>query len=170
MAIVLDAKQIIDGGIVENERIEYKEGWNPESILHTVCAFANDIENQSGGYIIIGVRAEHGKPTGVVGVDSGSVDRINADLMNLCHQIVPRYLVESEYMDYDGKGVLVIKVPGGADRPYRCPVSLAERYARWVVPYVPTLQRRRNSSGCPSAYRSTTGQTTGRPYPILVWV
>ena len=127
MAIVLDAKQIIDGGIVENERIEYKEGWNPESILHTVCAFANDIENQSGGYIIIGVRAEHGKPTGVVGVDSGSVDRINADLINLCHQIVPRYLVESEYMDYNGKGVLVIKVPGGADRPYRCPVSLAER-------------------------------------------
>lgn len=27
---------------VESERIEYKAGWNPESILHSICAFAND--------------------------------------------------------------------------------------------------------------------------------
>ena len=27
---------------VEGERIEYKSGWNPEAILHTLCAFAND--------------------------------------------------------------------------------------------------------------------------------
>lgn len=34
---------------VESERIEYKEGWNPESILHTLCAFANDFQNLGGG-------------------------------------------------------------------------------------------------------------------------
>ncbi len=27
---------------VGSERIEYKEGWNPESTLYTLCAFAND--------------------------------------------------------------------------------------------------------------------------------
>jgi hypothetical protein len=30
---------------VEGERIEYKQGWNPDPILRTLCAFANDFEN-----------------------------------------------------------------------------------------------------------------------------
>jgi len=30
---------------VEGERIEYKAGWNPDTILRTLCAFANDFEN-----------------------------------------------------------------------------------------------------------------------------
>lgn len=29
---------------VEGERIEYKRGWNPDLILRTLCAFANDFE------------------------------------------------------------------------------------------------------------------------------
>ena len=40
---------------IEGERIEYKAGWNPESVLHTMCAFANDFHNLGGGYIVIGV-------------------------------------------------------------------------------------------------------------------
>lgn len=39
---------------VEGERIEYKAGWNPESVLHAMCAFANDFHNLGGGYIIVG--------------------------------------------------------------------------------------------------------------------
>jgi|GEM_PF-4201809 len=30
---------------VESERVEYKKGWNPEPVLHSVCAFANDFHN-----------------------------------------------------------------------------------------------------------------------------
>lgn len=62
MAIVLDIKQILDTNTVENERIEYKEGWNPLKIIHSLCTFANDIENQSGGYIIVGIRDADGRP------------------------------------------------------------------------------------------------------------
>lgn len=40
---------------VEGERIEYKADWNPEDVLHTLCAFANDFHNLGGGYIIIGM-------------------------------------------------------------------------------------------------------------------
>ncbi len=47
---------------VESERIEYKEGWNPEVILHTLCAFANDFHNLGGGYVVIGVAEENGQP------------------------------------------------------------------------------------------------------------
>ncbi len=40
---------------IEGERIEYKAGWNPASVLHTICAFANDFHNLGGGYIVLGV-------------------------------------------------------------------------------------------------------------------
>jgi len=30
---------------VEGERIEYKAGWNPDAIIRTLCAFANDFES-----------------------------------------------------------------------------------------------------------------------------
>jgi len=36
---------------VEGDRIEYKAGWNPDPVLRTICAFANDIENLGGGYV-----------------------------------------------------------------------------------------------------------------------
>lgn len=38
---------------IENERIEYKESWNPELVLHTLCAFANDFHNLGGGYEVV---------------------------------------------------------------------------------------------------------------------
>ena len=37
-------------------------GWNPEDVLHTICAFANDIHNWGGGYIVVGVEEENGIP------------------------------------------------------------------------------------------------------------
>ena len=40
---------------IEGERIEYKAGWNPKSVLHTICAFANDFHNLGGGYVVLGV-------------------------------------------------------------------------------------------------------------------
>ena len=34
---------------VESERIEYKESWNPEAVLHAICAFANDVSRDVFG-------------------------------------------------------------------------------------------------------------------------
>lgn len=31
---------VLRGKSVEWERLEYKAGWNPEAVLHTVCTFA----------------------------------------------------------------------------------------------------------------------------------
>ena len=48
---------------VEQDRIEYKAGWNPDPIVRTLCAFANDFENLGGGYVVIGQDCdEHGQP------------------------------------------------------------------------------------------------------------
>lgn len=32
-----------------------KTGWNPDDIYHSVCAFANDYNNDADGYIVVGV-------------------------------------------------------------------------------------------------------------------
>lgn len=45
MGIPVNIEQLINGKSVEWERLEYKEGWNPEEIIHSICAFANDINN-----------------------------------------------------------------------------------------------------------------------------
>ena len=53
---------------IEGERIECKAGWNPQSVLHTVCAFANDFHNLGGGYVVLGVKElelAEGRSTGV---------------------------------------------------------------------------------------------------------
>ena len=36
---------------VEGDRIEYKKGWNPNPIMRTLCAFANDFENFDGDFL-----------------------------------------------------------------------------------------------------------------------
>ena len=61
--IPLDVGRLITEGVIENERIEYKKGWNPEKILHTICAFANDFDNLGGGYIVVGVNEKDGMPS-----------------------------------------------------------------------------------------------------------
>ena len=61
MALPINITELIHGSTVESERIEFKEGWNPEIILHTICAFANDVNNWGGGYLVIGIAEENGR-------------------------------------------------------------------------------------------------------------
>ena len=55
MALPINIDDLIQRRVVDNARVEYKCDWNPEPILHTICAFANDIDNWGGGYLIIGI-------------------------------------------------------------------------------------------------------------------
>ena len=62
MALPINVNDLIHQRKVERTRIEYKEDWNPEPIIHTITAFANDFDNMGGGYILIGVEEENGRP------------------------------------------------------------------------------------------------------------
>ena len=53
MALPINIKTLLSGNVVEWARIEFKESWNPDASLKTITAFANDIDNWSGGYLII---------------------------------------------------------------------------------------------------------------------
>ena len=74
--IPVNLTELLEGTIVESSRIEFKQGWNPEKVLHTVCAFANNIDNLGGGYIIIGIGEVDGKPVDYTGIDTDSIPRI----------------------------------------------------------------------------------------------
>ena len=124
MALPVNITDLINQRIVENARIEYKADWNPEPILHSICAFANDIDNWGGGYIIIGIEEENGMPKiPVKGLEKSSIDRINKELLQKCNLIEPRYLSIVEQTVYEGKDIIVLWIPGGESRPYKCPVS-----------------------------------------------
>ena len=51
MAIPINIEDLINKRVVESTRIEFKSDWNPNPIIHSICAFANDIDNVGGGYI-----------------------------------------------------------------------------------------------------------------------
>jgi ATP-dependent DNA helicase RecG len=88
MAHAINIEELIRGRTVESERLEYKKGWNPQDVMHTICAFANDISNWGGGYVIIGVEEHKGQPVlPIAGLDPSSIDRIQGELIDVCKQI-----------------------------------------------------------------------------------
>ena len=44
MAVPTNIKTLLAGNAVEWARIEFKETWDAEASLKTICAFANDID------------------------------------------------------------------------------------------------------------------------------
>ena len=62
MALLTDINDLLNKRKVESDRIEFKKGWNPTAIYRSICAFANDIEDNGGGYILVGVEAIDGVP------------------------------------------------------------------------------------------------------------
>ncbi|MCL1917898.1 MAG: putative DNA binding domain-containing protein [Peptococcaceae bacterium] len=126
MAIPININDLINSRIVENARIEFKANWNPEPVMHTICAFANDMDNWGGGYIVIGAKDRDGSPEyPISGITKSSVDKISKELLNICNLIEPRYIPVSEHVVLDGKDLIILWIPGGSSRPYKCPVRLS---------------------------------------------
>jgi ATP-dependent DNA helicase RecG len=48
MALPINVEDLIHQRKVERTRIEYKADWNPEPIIHSITAFANDFDNMGG--------------------------------------------------------------------------------------------------------------------------
>lgn len=122
MAIPVSIDTLLESNIVEWARIEFKEGWNPDTTLKTISAFANDIDNWGGGYVVIGIKENNGKIVRpVTGIPSHLVDKVQKELLQYCKYLKPSYVPISQPVKYDNKILLLIWCPGGYDRPYRCP-------------------------------------------------
>lgn len=125
MALPININELINGSTVEWERIEFKEGWNPEIILHTICAFANDLNNWGGGYLLLGICEENGRAVlPPKGLDINELDNIQKKIHELCHKIVPAYFPVVEPYEIVGKHFLVVWCAGGETRPYKANKTL----------------------------------------------
>lgn len=128
LSLPISIDDLLRGGSVEWERIEYKRGWNPESILHTICAFANDFHNLGGGYIIVGVEENEGRPVlPPTGINPDQIDNIQKEILYLGHNAIqPMYHPITAPYQIDNKWILAIWVPGGETRPYNAKISLGK--------------------------------------------
>ena len=107
---------------IESNRIEFKKGWNPDDIYRSICAFANDFDNQGGGYILVGVEEENGvavRP--VIGIDENTIDEIEKAMVGYDRKIIPAYSAKISIEEVDGKKIIALWCPTGVERPYKVP-------------------------------------------------
>ena len=118
---------------VEGERIEYKAGWNPDAILRTLCAFANDFENLGGGYVVIGQDCDgDGQPVfPPVGLADNQLDKIQRELLAHCQLIQPPYFPVLSVDAVEGRNLMVLWAPGGQNRPYKAPEAVTANKKTW---------------------------------------
>ncbi|MBI9069723.1 MAG: putative DNA binding domain-containing protein [Salinivirgaceae bacterium] len=132
MALPINIESLINGQTIEWERIEFKQGWNPEDIIHSMCAFANDIHNWGGGYVIIGVAENKGQPVlPPAGLQQNSLDGIQGEIVRLGHSITPNYFPITQPYVLQGQHILVLWCPAGDNRPYIAPSTLGNRAQRY---------------------------------------
>ena len=125
--IPLKLETLLEGKVVERNRVEYKKGWNPEDTIHTICAFANDYANVNGGYIVIGVEAEEGIPKlPPCGIDKEKIDIVQQEIFQYCNQIEPHYIPIIEVENYLNEDIhlIYLKCSPGDAGPYRAPKNV----------------------------------------------
>jgi ATP-dependent DNA helicase RecG len=136
VALPFKIDYLLTSGRVESERLEFKTGWNPLKVMHTLCAFANDFHNLGGGYVVLGVATHDGRPVlPPAGLPADSLDRIQKDVLNLGYRMQPEYHPVIAPETVQGRTILVLWAPGGQARPYKAPVSMAKdckEYAYFV--------------------------------------
>jgi ATP-dependent DNA helicase RecG len=123
--IPLKIETLLEGRVVEHDRVEYKRGWNPSEIITTICAYANDFSNTNGGYVVIGIEEKYGRPLlPPVGLDENQLDTIQQELFQYCNSITPRYIPQSEIVRYADKLLLYLWCTAGDSGPYSAPENV----------------------------------------------
>ncbi len=133
MPLPININELLKGRVIEWDRLEFKKNWNPEEVIHTICAFANDINNWGGGYIVVGVDEIDGRPVfPPIGLQENQIDKIQKELVELCHKLEPHYTPVTTPAIYQDKLIFIIWAPGGEVRPYKAPQTLGEKTAKRI--------------------------------------
>ena len=83
MELEISVEDLLNKRKIESDRIEFKAGWNPDDIYHSVCAFANDYNNDGGGYIVVGVEEKNGVAVRPVkGIPEYMLDEIQKEMVD----------------------------------------------------------------------------------------
>jgi len=116
---------------VESARVEFKATWNDvigAAVLRTICAFANDLQNLNGGYIVLGVEEKDGvaifPPRGL---PPDQIDAIQKALRGQCNRLSPQYQPVLSPEVIDERHLLVVWAPASDLRPHQAPESLSQK-------------------------------------------
>ncbi|HEY5593272.1 MAG TPA: RNA-binding domain-containing protein [Paludibacter sp.] len=134
MALHINIEDLLSSKTVESDRIEFKEGWNPDSIYRSICAFANDFDNTGGGYILIGVAEDQTTKTAVrpvKGLTTKVIGDINTEMIGLNNLIKPYYAPKLFVEEVDDQQIIVLWVIAGSERPYEVPETITAKHKTW---------------------------------------
>lgn len=137
MALPINIEDLLNKHKVESNRIEFKKGWNPTKIYHSICAFANDFDNIGGGYILVGVEEKDGiavRP--VTGIPLDQLDKIQREMVNFNNMMDPFYSPRISVEEVDDTHILVIWVPSGINRPYAVPTDVKSKHNKQYAYYI----------------------------------
>ena len=105
-------------------------------MVKTVAAFANDLLNLNGGYILLGIGEEGGRPIlPPRGLDDLDLDLVQKEIYGVCQRINPPYQPRIFPVDYQGRALILIWAPAGDTRPYQAPedASAKKSPAQWFT-------------------------------------
>lgn len=137
MALPINIEDLLNKHKVESNRIEFKKGWNPTKIYHSICAFANDFDNIGGGYILVGVEEKDGvavRP--VTGIPVEQLDKIQREMVNFNNMMDPFYAPRISVEEVDEVYILVIWAPSGINRPYAVPTDVKSKHNKQYAYYI----------------------------------
>lgn len=109
---------------IEGHRREFKATWNDAirpAVVRSVCAFANDLQNLNGGYVILGVEEDDtGRPIlPPVGLGDLDLDRVQREIFGAIRQgMSPEYQPVMFVEHVGDRPILVLWAPAGETRPY----------------------------------------------------
>jgi len=130
--IIKMAHDIIDRCAVENDYIEYKKSdVFKDSILKTVCAYANNYMNREIGLLFVGIEEEDDKVTGrkavpvrpISGIDEANIETTENRIKSLLAHIHPRPVYSLLQDKIDDRYYIIIAVEPGNDGPYETDIK-----------------------------------------------
>lgn len=142
MTEVLDERmpigvQALLGGAVEGARLEFKATWDEATtgpqLVKTLCAFANDLQNLNGGYVVLGDEEKDGvlvRP--VPGLEDDQLDRAQKWIRGHCNRIEPIYMPVMYTPRLEGRRLLVLWAPASNARPHQAPDGDKGERKYWV--------------------------------------
>lgn len=133
MPLHINIEDLLSARTVESDRIEFKEGWNPDAIYRSICAFANDFDNIGGGYIFVGVAEDKITKTAkrpVKGLTTAELSEIQHKMIGFNNLLQPVFHPHLFIEEVDSEKIIVLWIPGGSSRPYQVPEQVTAREKR----------------------------------------
>jgi len=133
MPLHINIEDLLSARTVESDRIEFKEGWNPDAIYRSICAFANDFDNIGGGYIFVGVAEDKITKTAkrpVKGLTTAELSEIQRKMIGFNNLLQPVFHPHLFIEEVDSEKIIVLWIPGGSSRPYQVPEQVTAREKR----------------------------------------